>query len=313
VTAFAVLQRKFGATPLGWTESDIGDQTGRTVVVTGANSGLGLRAATVLAGRGARVIMACRSAERSAPVAAKLGAELVTLDLADLSSVAGAAKGIRERTGDRVDVLINNGGITLAPLRRTADGFESIFGTNHLGHAALTWQLMPALRERVVTVSSIAHRLKGLDLDDVNFERRRYRMNHAYSQSKAANLIFAIELDRRLRAAGSPVRSIAAHPGMTDTELFPNALRSRGKLLVTAGRAVNAVITQSPEKGTLPVLYAAVAEDAVGGGHYGPSGPFELAGAVAEARSSSAATDTENGNALWELSARLTGVAPTPA
>lgn len=297
----------------GWTERDIVDQTGRTVVITGANSGLGLRAATVLAGRGARVIMACRNVERSAPVAASVGAELVSLDLTDLSSVAAAAEDIRERTGDHVDVLINNGGITLPPFRRTVDGFESVFGTNHLGHAALTWQLMPALRERVVTVASIAHRLKGLDLDDPNFERRPYRMNQAYSQSKAANLIFAIELDRRLRAVGSPVRSIAAHPGMTNTDLFPNAMRSRGKLLVAASRALNAMITQSVERGTVPVLFAAAAEEAAGGGYYGPSGPFELAGGVAEARKSKTAADASTGKALWELSARLTGVTPNPS
>ena len=298
---------------MAWTEHNIPDQSGRTVVITGANSGLGKRAATVLSAKGARVVLACRDPERGAATAAEVGGELVTLDVADLSSVRAAARRIRESCADRVDVLINNAGVTMRPLRRTVDGFESIFGTNHLGHAALTWQLMPALRDRVVTVSSIAHRGNGLDLDDPNFERRPYRMNQAYSQSKLANLVFTLELDRRLREAGSPVRSIAAHPGMTDTELFPNAMRTRGKLALRASRVLNKLITQSTEQGTLPLLYAAAADEAEGGAYYGPGAPLEIAGKVSTAKATATARDRSVGARLWAVTAELTGVTPDPA
>lgn len=290
------------------------------MLITGANSGLGLRAAVVLAGKGARVLMGCRSLERGRRALAEVGspeAELVELDLADLSSVRATAATVRERTGDRLDVLMNNAGITGTPFGRTADGFESQFGTNHLGHAALTWLLMPALRNgaeaRVVTVSSIAHRGPGLDLDDPNFEHRTYRAHLAYAQSKRANLIFAFELDRRLRAAGSSVRSIAAHPGMTNTELFPNALKNRGRLAVKASRVFNAIATQSVDAGTLPQLYAATSPTAQGGEYYGPGGPFEIAGKVGRARPNPKATDEGTGRRLWELTAELTGVTPDPS
>jgi protochlorophyllide reductase len=187
-----------------WDTTDIPDQSGRTVLVTGANSGLGLRTAEVLAGRGAHVVLACRSAERGQraleQVLATGGkAELVSLDLADLSSVRAAAALVRERTGDALDVLVNNAGLMAVPLGRTADGFERQFGTNHLGHAALTWLLMPALRTRpgarVVTVSSLAHQVGNIDLADPNYEVRRYTAWSAYGQSKLANVKFALTVN----------------------------------------------------------------------------------------------------------------------
>jgi protochlorophyllide reductase len=181
-----------------WTANDIPDQTGRTVLITGANSGLGLAAAGLLADRGARVLMACRSPERGKEALRTVGgtAELVKLDLADLGSVREAAEDVRARTGDRLDVLMNNAGVMMTPKQRTADGFELQFGTNHLGHAALTWLLMPALRTvpgaRVVTLSSMAARPGRVDLADPQFEHRRYQPNTAYSQAKLANLMFAL-------------------------------------------------------------------------------------------------------------------------
>jgi len=211
-----------------WSEADIPDQSGRTVLITGANSGLGLRSAKVFAGMGARVLMGCRSPERGRAAVAQVGsrAELVELDLSDLASVRKAAADVRERTGDKLDVLMNNAGVMGTPYLRTTDGFEYQFGVNHLGHAALTWLLMPAVKDgRVVTVASHAAKGIGLNLDDPNFERRRYSAAMGYSQAKLANLIFMVELGRRARAAGLNLVSAGAHPGMTDTSLVGNSLQ----------------------------------------------------------------------------------------
>ncbi|MDQ3405660.1 MAG: oxidoreductase [Actinomycetota bacterium] len=308
-----------------WSEADIGDQSGKIVLITGANSGLGLRSARVLAAKGAHVLMACRSIERGRKALATVdgAAELVELDLADLSSVRKAAAYIRERTDDRLDVLMNNAGVMATPYAMTVDGFEQQIGTNHLGHAALTWLLMPALREtpgaRVVTLSSIAHRGGGIDVDDLNFERRRYNAVSAYSQAKLANLLFAVELDRRAKAAKLDLISVAAHPGMTDTELASNSVRLRGKG-GPLGRAVtkvtslgNKLITQSLAKGTLPQLHAATAAGVIGGEYFGPSGPGEIFGAPGRAKPSAAALDPNLAARLWERTAELTGVDPDPA
>src|SRR5437763_4312447 len=227
------------------TEADIPDQSGRTVLVTGANSGLGLRAAEVLAGKGARVLMACRSPERGETALRAVTrnggkAELVELDLADLGSVRTAAQRVRELTGDQLDVLMNNAGVMATPKRTTKDGFELQFGTNHLGHAALTWLLAPALRARpaarVVTLSSTAARPGRIDLADPNFEHRRYGAASGYYQAKLANLVFAMELDRRARAAGLALGSVAAHPGLTATNLATNMAHAHGRAL---GRAID--------------------------------------------------------------------------
>lgn len=208
-----------------WTEADIPDQSDRTVLITGANSGLGLQSAKALANRGAHVLLGCRSRERGEQaVRAVGGGTLVALDLADLDSVRRAATAVRELTGDRLDVLMNNAGVLAPPRARTQDGFESQFGINHLGHAALTWLLMPALRgaghARVVTLSSMVARGACLDLNDPNFERQRYHASVAYSRSKLANQVFAMELDRRLRTADETVVSVAAHPGYAKRPAF---------------------------------------------------------------------------------------------
>nr|BFE54462.1 oxidoreductase [Saccharothrix mutabilis subsp. capreolus] len=301
-----------------WTEADIPDQTGRTVLVTGANSGLGLRTAEVLAGKGARVLMACRSPERGQRALERVGnkAELVELDLADLGSVHDAAKAVRERT-DRLDVLVNNAGVMAVPLGRTADGFERQFGTNHLGHAALTWLLMPLLKAtphaRVVTVSSMAHQLGAIDLADPNYEVRRYSSWGAYGQSKLANLLFARELERRCRTAGVDVTSVAAHPGVTATELSTNMARSRRNPVMSVGAKISDFFAQSVEMGTLPQLYAATAPDVVGGAYYGPDGFRGMRGHPTRSGSTAAAKDELAASRLWDLTAKLTGVAPDPA
>jgi protochlorophyllide reductase len=305
-----------------WTEADIPEQSGRTVLITGANSGLGLRSAEVLSAKGAHVLMACRSPERGQRALEKVlsgggKAELVELDLADLSSVRAAAADVRERTGDALDVLLNNAGVMAVPLARTADDFERQFGTNHLGHAALTWLLMPALRARpgarVVTLSSLAHQAGRLDVADPNYEVRGYSAWGAYGQSKLANLLFARELDRRLRSAGADVTSIAAHPGVTATELSANMARARGNWFLEMGTKVSDLFSQPVERGVLPQLYAATSPDAVGGQYYGPDGVRGMRGYPAVASMSAAARDDLAASRLWDLTATLTRVSPDPA
>jgi NAD(P)-dependent dehydrogenase (short-subunit alcohol dehydrogenase family) len=319
---------------VSWSVDDIPDQTGRTALVTGANSGLGYRTAVVLAQCGARVLLGCRDAERGRAAAERVRAEAaenpegqgrpgnagreaaeIVLDLADLGSVRKAAAEARERTGDGIELLVNNAGVMATPPRRTADGFELQMGTNHLGHAALTWLLAPALRPgaRVVTVSSLAHRGDGLDLDDLQFDRRRYNPVTAYSASKLANLLFALELDRRARAAGRDLLSVAAHPGLTDTELAPNSARMRSRLIAPVVALGNKLITQGVTTGVLPQLYAATAPDVRGGEYFGPSCLGETRGGPARASISIAGRDHGTARLLWERTTGLVGVVPDPA
>ena len=306
-----------------WTEADIPPQAGRTVLVTGANSGLGLQTAMVLAGRGATVLLACRDPHRGQAAlarvrsAARADATLVQLDLADLGSVRKAADEVRAITGDRLDVLVNNAGVMATPPRRTVDGFELQMGTNHLGHAALTWLLAPALvpGARVVTVSSLAHRGGGLDVEDLNFERRRrYNPVTAYSASKLANLLFTFELDRRARAAGRELIAVAAHPGLTDTELVPNTTRMHvpGPFAELA-RWGNKLISQGVATGALPQLYAATAADVRSGEYLGPTSLGETRGAPGRVPASPAACQQHTARLLWDRTAQLTGVTPDPA
>ncbi len=304
---------------MGWTLDEMPDQTGRTVLVTGATSGLGLASAGALAAAGARVLVGARDPGRGTKALESVpGGELVELDLADLESVRRAAVNVRERTGDALHVLMNNAGVMGTPPGVTVDGFETQIGTNHFGHAALTWLLMPALRgagaARVVTLSSLAHRGPGLDVDDLQFARRPYLASRAYSQSKLANLLFALELDRRLRAAGEDVISVAAHPGLTDTQLLFNSLRNRGgRWLVPVAHVINAVITQRVERGMLPQLCAATAHQVEGGDYLGPGGPGESRGLPAPARRGAAARDPVLAARLWDVTAAETGVTPDPA
>jgi NAD(P)-dependent dehydrogenase (short-subunit alcohol dehydrogenase family) len=313
---------------MNWTEADIPDQSGRTALITGANSGLGLRSAQVLAAKGARVLLACRSPERGEQAlravrnSAQTEPSLLRLDLADLESVRHSAAEVRESTGDALDILINNAGLMATPKGLTSDGFELQFGTNHLGHAALTWLLMPALRggkaARVVTLSSMAARGARIDVDDPNFERRRYNPGAAYGQSKMANQAFALELDRRLRAAGSDIVSAAAHPGYTATNLGSTMARSYQNVVVrtvidSAMRIGEAVIAQNVRMGSLPQLYAATAPGVNGGDYIGPANLGGMRGHPTVVQPLRPALDRQTGVSLWELTAKLTGVTPDPA
>ncbi len=283
-----------------WTATDIPDQSGRTYVITGANSGLGAVAARALGARGAEVILACRNTAKAEPVAADIGerAQIRKLDLADLESVRAFAA----ETGP-TDVLINNAGIMAVPKRRTADGFEMQIGTNHLGHFALTNLMLPRIRERVVTLSSGAHRAGSINLADLNYEQRRYERWTAYGQSKLANLLFAYELQRKLAAAGSKVLSVAAHPGYAATGLQSHTESFFDNVM----SVMNRVVAQSAEMGALPELYAATAPDVVGGAFYGPKGPGEMRGFPHRVKGNRKSEDVAMAAKLWDLSEQLTG------
>lgn len=305
-----------------WTERDIPDLSGRTVLITGASSGLGLHSAKVLSARGAHILLGCRSRERGEQARRAVGGGTVLpLDLADLNSVRHAAEQVRELTGDRLDVLMNNAGVMAPPKGRTRDGFELQFGTNHLGHAALTWLLMPALRgageARVVTVTSVA--AAPLDLTDPNFEHQRYRAGIAYGRSKLANQVFAMELDRRLRAGGEDVISVAAHPGFAATGLlaamaraYPSGVR---RAVIEAANWITQTfrIAQDVRLSALPQLYAASAPRVNGGDLIVPDGIGALRGYPTFGTPLRPALDRRTGTALWELTAKMTGVTPDPA
>ena len=285
----------------GWTARDIVDQQGRTFIVTGANSGLGAEAAKALVRAGAHVILACRNVDKGNVVAAPLGerAEVRRLDLADLASVREFADSI-----DAVDVLVNNAGVMAIPLRRTVDGFEMQIGTNHLGHFALTGLLLGKVRDRVVTMSSNMHKMGRIDLDDLNWERRTYRRWPAYGQSKLANLLFAYELQRRLAASGSAVRSLASHPGYSSTNLQSHTESISSRIMALA----DPFVAQSAAMGALPMLYAATVPDAAGGSYLGPSSMFESRGYPKVVGSNRKSHDESVARQLWSLSEQLTGI-----
>jgi NAD(P)-dependent dehydrogenase (short-subunit alcohol dehydrogenase family) len=301
-----------------WTDSDIPDLTGQLALVTGANSGLGLCVARALAAHGAQVLMACRDIKKAQAAVQQIMAEVpharlrvVALDLADLSSVHRFADIVAQEHAC-VDLLCNNAGVMALPRRTTRDGFEMHIGTNHLGHFALTGRLLPMLQRspgaRVVTVSSLAHLIGRIRFDDLSWTGR-YSKWPAYAQSKLANLLFAVELARRLQASGSSVISAAAHPGYAATQLQmagPKMENSgSGKLLMTLS---NALFAQSAKMGALPTLYAATAPEIDNGGFFGPSGFFQIRGAPARARFGRRALDAAAAEQLWALSERLTGV-----
>ncbi len=285
-----------------WSLSDLGSQAGRTIVVTGANSGLGLVTARELAREGARVILAVRDVEKGEAAAATIPGdrEVRQLDLADLASVRAFA----EAWTGALDVLVNNAGIMAIPERRTADGFEMQIGTNHLGHFALTNLLLPHLTDRVVTLSSQAHRAGSIRLDDLNWEQGGYRSWAAYGQSKLANLLFTSELQRRLEEVGSPVRALAAHPGYAATNLQSRSENRLMRLLMQVG---NAVVAQSDEMGALPTLYA-VTQDLPGNSYVGPDGFQQNRGHPTLVDRSDKANDPEVARRLWERSEELTGI-----
>jgi NAD(P)-dependent dehydrogenase (short-subunit alcohol dehydrogenase family) len=297
-----------------WTAEQIPDQTGRTAVVTGANSGLGLATARELARAGAAVVLACRNQEKgrdaqreveAAVPAAKV--ELAKLDLASLDSVREFADGFLD-AHERLDLLINNAGLMAPPRGRTADGFELQFGTNVLGHFALTGRLIGAMEgrddARVVTLSSNAHKFGRIDFDDLQSERRYFRWT-AYGQSKLGDLMLALELDRRLRAAGSSVKSLAAHPGYAATNLQSAAPPAIDRAVMTV---TNRLVAQSGDMGALPTLYAATHPDLEGGTYVGPDGFLEQRGHPHPVTPSRAARDEEKARRLWDVCEELTGV-----
>ncbi|EGD54932.1 oxidoreductase [Gordonia neofelifaecis] len=285
-----------------WTAADLPSFADRTVVVTGANSGLGLAAAKRFGGAAARVVLAVRDTDRGEAAAAGVpgDTEVRRLDLADLASVRQFAD---DWSGD-IDVLVNNAGIMNVPEGRTRDGFETQFGTNHLGHFALTNLLLPHVRDRVVTMSSIMHRTGAIDLTDLNWERRSYNRGGAYGQSKLANLLFSLELQRRLSRSGSAVRSMAAHPGYSATNL---QTRTGNAVFDAAGSVGNKVIAQSAEAGAWPMLFAA-SQDLPGGSYVGPDRFREMRGHPALAGRSALASDLGLAEKLWDASEELTGV-----
>jgi NAD(P)-dependent dehydrogenase (short-subunit alcohol dehydrogenase family) len=274
----------------------------RNVIVTGANSGIGRAAASALAGAGAHVVLAVRDTGKGDAAAAGMpgDTEVRRLDLASLDSVREFAAG----WGGEIDLLINNAGVMAPPLGRTAQGFELQFGTNHLGHFALTNLLLEQVTGRVVNVASGAHRIGSIDFDDLNWERRSYSAWRAYGQSKLANLLFTSELQRRLTAAGSPILATAAHPGYAATNLQFHSGRRAIDLLSIVG---NRVIAQDERAGALPTLYAAVA-DVPADSFAGPDGLMEMRGKPKLVGRSKAAQDADAARRLWEVSEELTGV-----
>jgi NAD(P)-dependent dehydrogenase (short-subunit alcohol dehydrogenase family) len=291
-----------------WTTGHMPDLSGKTAIVTGANSGIGYETARLLVGKGATVILACRSPEKGNAALRQITfehpqakAELMLLDLSDLASVRRLADAFAHRY-DRLDLLINNAGIMATPFRKTVDGFESQFGTNHLGHFALTGLLLDLIlrapRARVVTVSSGGHRFGVIDFDNLNAEKS-YNRTRAYAQSKLANLLFTYELQRRFEGAGVDAIAVAAHPGWTATNLQAHWRMAR---------LLNPFLAQKPEMGALPTLYAATAPQVQGGEYFGPAGWQELRGYPARVRSSDRSHDRAVAARLWSVSEELTGV-----
>ncbi|KAA0105118.1 oxidoreductase [Mycolicibacterium sp. P1-5] len=284
---------------MSWTAAELPSFAGRTVIVTGANSGLGLVTARELARVGGHVVLACRNASKGAEAAATMtgDVEVRNLDLQDLTSIRDFASGVAS-----VDVLINNAGIMAVPYAVTKDGFESQIGTNHLGHFALTNLLLPKVTDRVVTVSSFMHMLGKISLRDLNWKARPYSAWLAYGQSKLANLLFTSELQKRLDALGSPVKSHAAHPGYSATNLQGQTGNRFGTKVWDTG---NAIFATSPDFGARQTLYAAAA-DLPGNSFIGPR--FAMRGPTGQSPRSPLARNQATAAALWRLSEQLTGI-----
>jgi NAD(P)-dependent dehydrogenase (short-subunit alcohol dehydrogenase family) len=295
---------------MSFTVDQIPNQEDKVVIVTGANSGIGLSTARILAERGARVVLACRSQERAEAAIASILArvpdakvEFSELDLSRLDSIRDFADRFKEAEA-RLDLLINNAGVMMPPKRsETADGFELQMGVNHLGHQSLTAQLLPMLnntpKSRVVSVASQAHRGGKINFDDLQWTARGYRKFASYGQSKLANLLFSFELNRRLQAKGEETIAVAAHPGWTATELQRNSL---------SARFFNPLIAMKPDQGAMPTLRAATDPKVKGGEYFGPSGLYELRGHPVSVGSSKRARSEESAKRLWEVSETLTGV-----
>ncbi|MEU4652024.1 oxidoreductase [Nocardia fluminea] len=287
---------------MAWKPTDIADQSGRTFVITGANGGLGAETTKVLAGKGATVIMACRNASKAQPIADAIPGDVrvAALDLADLASVREFAA----QQGE-FDVLINNAGLMNIPFSRTADGFETQFGVNHLGHFALTGLLLDRVRDRVVSIASIAHKqTPKLWIDDLNYENRRYQRNLAYAQAKLANLMFGRELQRRLTEAGSAKKSYAVHPGVSATDLFARTETPLDKI----SKPFIKLIGHPPHKAAHSTLFAATEPAADPTVYWGPNRLMQSQGPVEACPSSKISRDPELLRRLWEESERMTGI-----
>ncbi|OBB82751.1 short-chain dehydrogenase [Mycobacterium colombiense] len=296
-----------------WTTADIPDQTGRVAVITGANTGLGYETALALADHGAHVVLAVRNLDKGKDAAARITAQsphadvaLAELDLTSLASVRAAAEQLRS-AHDRIDLLINNAGVMYTPKSNTKDGFELQFGTNHLGHFAFTGllldRLLPVAGSRIVTISSVGHRiLADIHFDDLQWERR-YNRVAAYGQAKLANLLFTYELQRRLAPHGTTIAA-AAHPGMSDTEL----MRNMPAPLVGAFARIAPLVAQNPAMGALPTLRAATDPGVLGGQYYGPDGLGQTRGYPKIVGSSAKSHDVDRQRRLWAISEELTGV-----
>ena len=301
-----------------WSEEDIPDLTGKTVVVTGANSGLGYETSRALALRGAHVVLACRNLGKAKEAADAISAldpkadlELLELDLASLESIAAFAESFLD-SHPRLDVLCNNAGVMAIPHRKTQDGFEMQIGTNHFGHFALTGRLLDRLLatpgSRIVNLSSTAHRAGKMRFDDLHWEQGYSRIA-AYGQSKLANLLFTFELQRRLERKRAVTIALASHPGWAATELQFAGARMEGRAwLERAAEFANRLFSQSAAMGALPTLYAAVADEARGGDYIGPDGFGETWGHPKKVGSSGRSRDEESALRLWEESEDLTGV-----
>lgn len=291
-----------------WGVETLGDQSGRVAIVTGSNSGIGFETARVLAEKGATVVMACRNLEKANPKADEIRAahpgadvEVMQVDLSDLESVQRFAEAFRGKHA-RLDLLINNAGIMVPPYGKTAQGFETQFGVNHLGHFALTGSLLDLITNtpdsRIVTVSSVAHLMGRIDFSDLNWENG-YKAQAAYGQSKLANLLFTYELQRRLAAAGKATLAVAAHPGWTETNLQAHA---------KAVKFMNRFFAQNALMGALPTLYAATDPSVQGAEYVGPSGFMEMNGPPKKVKSNKRSHDRNVAERLWNVSEELTGV-----
>lgn len=282
--------------------TDTPDQSGRTFVVTGANGGLGEVVTRTLAAKGASVVMACRNTAKAQEIADGIDGDVAVAAL-DLGSLASVRDFAAQQGG--FDVLVNNAGIMNIPMRRTVDGFETQFGVNHLGHFALTGLLLDRISDRVVTVSSIAHKqTPKFWVDDLNYEHRPYQRNLAYAQSKLANLMFARELQRRLVAAGSPLRSYGVHPGVSTTDLFDNDKTIVG-LIAKYGLPL---VGQPPERGAESTLFAATVPDADPDTYWGPTKLNQSRGTMGPCPSNKLSKDQRLWRRLWEESEKMTGV-----
>tara|TARA_Y100001970_G_scaffold30856_2_gene38329 strand:- start:13600 stop:14496 length:897 start_codon:yes stop_codon:yes gene_type:complete len=292
-----------------WNAEKMRDQTGKVVIVTGSNTGIGFHMAEAFASKGATVILACRNMEKAEKAKNRIlsknpSAYLipVQLDLANLSNVKQFSEKI-QATQKRIDILINNAGVMIPPKSKTADGFELQIGTNHLGHFALTAHLLPLIenseKPRIITLSSIVHNIGSIDFDDLNGEKKRYNKWRMYSQSKLANILFALELRRRLKERGSHIQSLCSHPGYSATDLQRHSL---------LWRFLNLFAAISAKKGAEPTLYAATEEEAISHPYWGTVGLFEARGRTGKARINAKAMNEVDAARLWEMSEELTKI-----